>query len=172
MNAPGLTKRLRQHSRRAGLAVGLSMFATIVLCIGSFILIYTKVDPLTRDFVDSAAMTATARPRTRESMATRTAEAVAGAGKTPAPTRRATEEATRTPTSAAFQMTNRTSPEIQVNLRSEPSTDNVPIAVLDPGTPLQYLGDETTDGEGARWRRFRTDDGQEGWLREGTYFDP
>jgi hypothetical protein len=40
---------------------------------------------------------------------------------------------------------------------------------LSPATPLQFLGEEeptTNPGDGERWMRFRTEDGQEGWVRE------
>ena len=56
-----------------------------------------------------------------------------------------------------------------VNLRPEPSVNNTPIIALQPATALQYLDDEapTTDSaDGARWMRFRTEAGQEGWVRE------
>lgn len=51
MSDTGLTNRLRQRSRRAGLAVGLSMALTLGLGLGGFIVLYARLEPLTRDFV-------------------------------------------------------------------------------------------------------------------------
>jgi hypothetical protein len=60
-----------------------------------------------------------------------------------------------------------------LNLRSEPSAaggDQTVVTVLPPSTPLQYLNEEqaTTNAaqNGDRWMRFRTEAGEEGWLRE------
>src|SRR5947208_664465 len=62
MANPGLDNRLRQHSRRAGFIIGVSMLATIALCVGGFAVIYAKIDPYTRDFVNAATLTPTKAP--------------------------------------------------------------------------------------------------------------
>lgn len=47
MTDPGLNDRLRQRSRRAGLAVGLSMALAIAICLGGATLIYAAlIEPL------------------------------------------------------------------------------------------------------------------------------
>ena len=46
MTDPGLSNRLRQHSRRAGAMIGLSMAATIAICVGGFALTYGALTPL------------------------------------------------------------------------------------------------------------------------------
>lgn len=68
-----------------------------------------------------------------------------------------------------FEPTHQISAGGPVNLRPEPSVNNTPIVALPPATALQYLDEDapTTDtADGARWMRFRTEDGREGWVRE------
>jgi hypothetical protein len=176
MSDPGLTNRLRQRSRRAGLAVGLSMALTIAVCIGSFAWIYAKADPLFADFVGADGTSSTRTPTAAAS-----APARGSADEEPEPTERPTEEAepepTEEPTPAptetpeVFQATHLTNPNSRVNFRPEPNLNTEPVALLDPGTPVQALGDEETDGDGNLWMRFRTEDGLEGWLRQDA-FDP
>src|SRR5688572_17163882 len=50
MTDPGLTRRLRQHSHRSGLAIGLSMALAIAVCFGGFTWLYVQLDPWVRDF--------------------------------------------------------------------------------------------------------------------------
>lgn len=176
MSDPGLTNRLRQRSRRAGLAVGLSMALTIAVCIGSFAWIYAKADPLFADFVGADRTSSTRTPTAAAS-----APARGSADEEPEPTEEPTEEAepepTEEPTPAptetpdVFQATHLTNPNSRVNFRPEPNLNTEPVALLDPGTPVQALGEEETDGDGNLWMRFRTEDGLEGWLREDA-FDP
>jgi Bacterial SH3 domain len=177
MSDPGLTNRLRQRSRRAGLAVGLSMALTIAVCVGGFAWIYAQVDPFFADLVGSDAKATTG------SQPTPTAEGTASGSHRAAddqPTKEPTEqpaEPTRTqaprqtPTPEEFRATHITNPNSRVNFRPEPNLNTDPIAQLDPGTPVQALGDEEVDGDGNRWLKFRTEDGLEGWLREDA-FDP
>src|SRR5688572_29758163 len=47
----GLTTRLRQHSRRGGLAIALVMAVTSAICIGGFAVIYAQLQPFISDFV-------------------------------------------------------------------------------------------------------------------------
>lgn len=68
-----------------------------------------------------------------------------------------------------FEPTHQIAAAGPVNLRPEPSVNNTPIIALPPATALQYLDEEapTEDtADGSRWMRFRTEDGQEGWVRE------
>ncbi len=68
-----------------------------------------------------------------------------------------------------FVPTHQSNPDLAVNFRPAPSLDTVPVAILDPGTLIQFLGETVTDADGWRWYRFRLEDGRTGWLREGTF---
>ncbi|MDP9368581.1 MAG: hypothetical protein M3Q03_09960, partial [Chloroflexota bacterium] len=70
MTDPGLTNRLRQHSRRAGIMVGLSMALTIAICVGGFTTIYARLAPFTSDFVAANTPVPTERPRSTQIPAT------------------------------------------------------------------------------------------------------
>src|SRR5688500_17429676 len=50
MSDPGLSNRLRQHSRRSGLAVGLTMAAAIAICILSSAWLFGRIEPYVSDF--------------------------------------------------------------------------------------------------------------------------
>lgn len=174
MQHPGLSSRLNQHSRRAGIAVGLSMFATIALLIGAFIWFFVKVESFTSDFTGIAGEIALPTPPG--------GGAVAGASEDP-PAKKKSAKATRTPrakatatpeptpTSDAFQVTHLSNPALRVNFRPQPGTNNAPVRVLDGATPLQFLNERQTGPDGAQWLKFRLQDGTEGWLREGTFVD-
>ncbi len=170
MSDPGLTNRLRQRSRRAGLAVGLTMALTIAVCIGSFAWIYAKADPLFADFVGREGTTPQSPARTPTAEAT--VEAGIGEAAPTAAPPRAPAEPTEThpppptPTSEAFRATHLTNPNTQVNFRPQPTLDAEPIAILDASTPVQALGNQQVDSDGNNWLQFRTEDGLEGWLRE------
>lgn len=175
MNTPGLSQRLNQRSRRAGLAIGLSMAATIAVCIGTFSIIYAAIEPVARDFAGA-----------NQSHPTATVHAGASTVEDPdaAPTEKPAKRETRTPsaasgeptevvvpTAAVFRVTHRTNTNVSVNLRPEPGTDNVPVAVLSPGTPLQFLDERQVGTDGFQWLKVRTENGREGWIREGTIFE-
>jgi hypothetical protein len=177
MSAPGLDKRLNQHARRAGLMVGLSMALTIALCIGSFVWIYAKVDPLARDFVDQSTVPPT-RPAAASTGDEDDADNAADNANTndddnsgeieePDPT----EEPEPTATSRAFDPTHRMIAQVPVNLRPGPGVNSGdPITTIPPGAELQYLNNSDTgpdsSGEELNWLEFRTEDGEEGWIRE------
>jgi hypothetical protein len=84
----------------------------------------------------------------------------------------ATEEPEPTELSDEFEPDFQTSSEFSIRLRSEPSRDGgdaTIITTLPPETPLQFTGTDepATDPEdGDRWMLFRTEDGEEGWIRE------
>jgi cytoskeletal protein RodZ len=184
MSDPGLTNRLRQRSRRAGLAVGLSMALTIAVCIATFAWIYAKANPLFTDFVGAKA-TATQNERQPSATdiptqaATSSGAESADAPPTETPKPRPTEQPsdnqqptqtpTATPTSTAFKQTHISNPNLSTNLRPEASTNGDPVEVLPAGTPLQFLNDQQTGDDGQQWFKFRTEDGTEGWMREGTF---
>jgi len=175
MTNPGLDNRLRQHGRRAGLMVGLSMALTIGLCIGSFVWIYAKGDPLTRDFVDAATVAPTRKAGASTGKTTPTVavdSSTGGEATEPIVQAQPTETPRPSPTAEVFQATHRVSAEVPINLRPGPAVaSGDPVTNLDPGAPLQYLGEsepsQDPDAEGnVNWMKFRTQDGAEGWVRE------
>lgn len=189
MTDPGLTDRLRQKSRRAGLAVGLSMALTIAICIGGATLIYAGlIDPLSQ-FVPIPGATRSPVQAVPNQDPANASDApfielpgqAAGANRDaaqapteappPAPPPTPTPEPTSTPD--AFEPTHQITAARAVNLRPQPSSTNEPgnepIRALPPSTPLQFLGerasaDNPDDAPG--WMRFRTEEGDEGWIRE------
>ncbi|MDI3341949.1 MAG: SH3 domain-containing protein [Sphaerobacter sp.] len=149
MVEPGLSSRLRQHSRRSGLLIGLSMAIAILILIAGFIWIYVRLGPYLSDFVPiGRAGSATPAPTTL---------AVAS----PAPTATPTPP-TPTPT-PTWQATHRVSANTAVNFRSGPNTISPPVRTLEPGTLLQFLGEQEQSGN-TTWMRCQLEDGTEGWI--------
>jgi hypothetical protein len=162
MSHQSLSNRLRQQSRGAGLATAMVMALTLALCIGGGIVIYSQLDPLTRDFV-SANVTVTPAQ-----VAQATREGASGATRatnTPVP-----DEDDPTPTPEpedTFRETHTTNlTDVPVNYRSGPGTDQEALTQLAPGTPLQATGEFDTDSAGTVWLEFVTEDGLRGWIRE------
>ena len=173
MTDPGLNRRLRQRSRRAGLMIGVSMALTIAVCVGSFSLIYASLDTVIGDFISRDGPTAV-------EPAQLPALVVAGDAPTPPSAQeQPTEAVAPPPTATTSPATPPTfTPDYQsgaysLNLRSEPSADGgdeTVVTVLTPSSPIQYLNEEQPTAnpaqDGDRWMRFKTESGQEGWLRE------
>jgi hypothetical protein len=85
------------------------------------------------------------------------------------PTQPAPAQPTVSPTADEFQPTHQIASGQSVNFRTGPSVADSVIIALPPATSLQYLDEDApTSGpnEGDRWMRFRTEDGQEGWVLE------
>jgi hypothetical protein len=174
MTNPGLDNRLRQHSRRAGIIIGLSMALTIAMCIGGFAVIYAKIDPFTRDFVNAATITPTPPPTKAPKASKSNGNAAADNSNaaaeiqptdTPVPA-----QPSPTATSTGFNPDYRVSSDVRVNLRSGPSVDTDIVTTLDSGAELQYLNktqdSANPDADGAKnWMNFRDQDGNEGWVR-------
>jgi Bacterial SH3 domain len=77
--------------------------------------------------------------------------------------------ATEAPIADDFEPTHQIGANQSVNFRSGPSTSDPIIVALPPATPLQYLNEDqptTNPSDGDRWMRFRTENGDEGWVRE------
>jgi hypothetical protein len=185
MQDPGLNHRLQQRSRRSGFMIGLTMAVTLAVCVGSFTFIYAQLEPVVGDFVSSGETEAVAttapdvaeaaptqepatnqQPETDEPDPTEEAE----------PTEEATEEAEPTPDDDEFDPDYQIDSPAPVNLRAGPSVNSSgePIIAVPIDAPLMFL-DETAPtedpegdglGEGQVWMRFRTEDGEEGWIRE------
>ena len=177
MTDPGLNHRLRQRSRRAGLMIGISMALTIAVCVGSFSVIYASLDDVFGDFVSrgqevAAIRTPTPQPAAADQAAGNDAAAPTQA-QAPAPTATTapapTAEASPTP-SDKFTPDYQLDSTGSVNLRSGPGTEFEVVTTITLEQPLQYLNEdaptENPAEDGERWMKFRTEDGQEGWIRE------
>lgn len=179
----GLNRRLRQRSRRAGLMIGISMALTIAVCVASFSILYAALDGFVGDFVSDTGPAAGAPAQTplvqvaaqvtptqaaAAPVPTQVPAAVGPTEQPVVPTVTPVEEATPPAFAPDYQ-----SGGYSLNLRSEPSADGgdqTVVTVLTPSTPLQYLNEERPTAnpaqDGTRWLRFRTEAGEEGWLRE------
>ena len=176
MTDPGLTSRLRQHSRRAGLNVGITMAVAIAICVAGFAGIYAWLTPLTSDFIPQEERSVDAPSDDAgdgEAAALRpspTPTETEGVAPAPSPTVAPTSEPVPTPDSAAFTPTHQSSSATQINLRAEPSKEAALVTTLPLAAPLQFLNEEapTSDPaeDGNRWMKFRTENGEEGWIRE------
>lgn len=163
--------------------IGISMALTIVVCVGSFSLIYASLDDVFGDFVSRGQEVAAVRTPTPQSAGVAQG-AADGAGQAatdeqqaPAPTATTPPEPTAAPSPTP---TDEFAPDYQldssgsVNLRSGPGTRFETVTAITPEQPLQYMGvsEVTTDPEadqlaaGQTWMEFRTEDGLEGWIRE------
>ncbi len=74
-------------------------------------------------------------------------------------------EPTVAPTAQAFEPTHQISANTSVNFRTGPSTSDSVIIALSPATPLQFL-DEEEPTDGGLWMKFRSENGDEGWILE------
>lgn len=176
MSDPGLSNRLRQHSRRSGLAVGLTMAAAIALCILSSAWIFGRIEPYVSDFTGYEQNTPVSEVAAADNdevtpVPETSSEEEEEPAETPQPTETAGSQPTVAPagtgTATAFRKTHESNPDFTVNFRPGPSIDSgEPVATLDPGTPLQYLDEQTTGDDGSIWLRMKTQDNVEGWLRE------
>ncbi len=171
MSDPGLSNRLRQHSRRSGLAVGLTMAVAIALGILASAWLFGRIEPYVSDFTGYEQRTqvpAVAQASYNDKTPTEE-PASAAATEAPAPTAASqpTVAPAETSTVTEFTQTHTSNPDFTVNFRPGPSIDSgEPVTTLDPGTPLQYLDEQTTGDDGSIWLRMKTQDGVEGWLRE------
>lgn len=145
--------------------VGVSMAITIIICVAAFIWIYLRVGPFLSDFIPAKSHTLTpvtqAAPAATPSAATSASTATATAT---APAAVATPAVLATPT-PTFQATYQLSADVDVYLRSGPTTASSPVTVLKPGAQLQFLGDQQQTGP-TIWMHFKTADGDVGWVRQ------
>jgi hypothetical protein len=192
----GLTNRLRQHSRRGGLAVALTMALTTAICLGGFAVIYAQLQPFISDFVsqeppdDNAVAfnvgqddeTPAPTDEDEEEAAADQDEPTApeddgDEGDNPAPAPEPTEPPAPTPT--PLPPPDQFTPDLQsnsnatVNLRAEPSAaggQETIVTPLPPATPIQFLGEqapaENPAEDGTFWVKVRTVNGDEGWIRQ------
>lgn len=142
------------------------MAATILLCVAGFVVIYARVDPLTRDFIGAPA-TATATREAGTSGGSTSGGSSAG-GETPqrTPTPRATETPAPTPTEEGFVPTHLSNTASILNFRGGPGTDFAVVRELQAATELRATGETGVGGDGLVWIEFETQDGTVGWIRE------
>ncbi len=172
MTDSGLSARLRQQSRRAGLMVGITMVLAIAICIFGAAALYAALARPFSDLVPNVAPAGqfavaddspTAEPEETPAAA-QNVETPAAA----VPTESAPAESTAAPASD-FEPTHQIGAGTSVNFRAGPSTSDAIIIALSPATPLEYLDEDeptTNPGDGDRWMKFRTESGEEGWIRE------
>jgi hypothetical protein len=176
MSDPGLTNRLQQHSRRAGLNVAITMALAIAICVLGFAAIYARLSPMMSDFVGQGNEVVEPPRAAAGVSAARTTETPSDQAVLTAPTSQPTAPI-RTPeasgTSEAFKPTHQIKSNQSINFRSEPSASKGSATIIESlplATPLQFLNDDApTDDpatDGRRWMKFRIEDGKEGWVRE------
>ena len=192
MTDPGLNDRLRQKSRRAGLAVGLSMALAILICIGGATLIYAAlIQPLSDLIPIERESSAPLRDQIQQlSPGEQAPEELGGSEPAPISAPEPAEAAQAAPPAAGdvvaaseaetsqsapvdsgnqFTPTHQIGASQSVNFRAGPTRGDAIIVALPPSTPLQYLDEDapTQDpSDGDRWMKFVTEDGMEGWVRE------
>jgi hypothetical protein len=172
MTDSGLSTRLKQQSRRAGLMVGITMALAIAICVFGAALLFAW---LSQPFSDLIPMVAPAaeRPAAREAAEPPTdGEAVAVEQATqadPEPTAAPENVPTIAAADETFAPTHQIAPGDSVNFRAGPSRSDAVIVALSPATPLEYLGEDApteNPSDGDRWMKFRNENGDEGWVRE------
>lgn len=159
--------------------IGISMALTIAVCVAGFSVIYAALDGFTGDFVSRDAPTAVPTTPSETAVA---AQVDSGTKDQAAPQPTATTsvaepttapvEVAATATPSAFTPNYQITSSSSVYLRSGPGTSNQPVTTLDPATKLEFLNDrqKTTapdnDGFSGDWMKFRTQNGEEGWIRD------
>lgn len=182
-----LSNRLRQHSRRSGFAVGVSMALAIAICIAGFVAIYVQLQPYISDFVTrdppeeearvAAAPDPTERPDDDEgdeepapTEEPSEDEEGAASDEEEAPPEDDEDEPEPTEESDEFEPDLQSNSEFQINLRSEPTTNSDIIIVLTFAQPLESTGEtapaDDPANDGDLWVEVRTENGEEGWMRE------
>ena len=190
MTDPGLNQRLRQRSRRSGLMIGFSMLLTLMVCVASFTVIYSRLEPVVADFVGRGDIELPTAVPTTETVAeapeptTVPEQAEATTEDAPA------EEGEESPSQGGdnqiepveeddepegFEPDYQIESNQPVNLRPGPGVaTGDAIEALPVQTPLMYMGEsiETEDPDrdlmepGQVWMLFQLEDGTEGWVRE------
>src|SRR5688572_19755208 len=134
MTDSGLSTRLRQQSRRAGLMVGITMVLAIAICIFGAAGLFAW---LSRPFSDLIPIVAPAA-QVQEAAEPAEPPVQQPAGEEPAievqaePTQPAPAATTAPPTTEAFQPTHQIGPGQSVNFRTGPSVADSVIVALPP----------------------------------------
>ena len=176
MTDTGLSNRLRQHSRRSGIVIGLSMAITIALCIGTSAWIFGQAEPYVADFTgfdeepEPTEVVAEAPSDEADQPEENSQESQSppeNEDEPANPDQQPTVAPAPTATESTFNATHLSNPDFTVNLRPGPSVGSgEPITTVPPNTPLQALGDQGQDEDGLIWLLVQTEDGTEGWIRD------
>jgi len=176
----GLNERLKQNNRRSGMMVGVSMALVVGLLIASFTWLFFRLDPFFSDFagrsgvsyaspvarviVSPRAGTPTATPGGGAIVAGAIPTAPPPVANTPTPTVLGLAGTARASATPSFRATHVVVDYgQQVNLRAGPSAASARMALIAPGTRLQFLDEQA--GE-LIWMRFQTERGDVGWVRQ------
>jgi hypothetical protein len=154
--------------------VGVTMGIVIAICIFGAAVLFAALSQPFSDLIPMAGPAAPVQtPAAEANPSSDDNQAIAAAEEPTAPVAESTvapgTDATETPEADDFEPTHQIGAAQSVNFRAGPSTGDSIVEALSPATPLQYLDEEaptTSPADGDRWMRFRTEDGQEGWVRE------
>ena len=162
--------------------VGVTMGIVIAICIFGAALLFAALSQPFSDLIPMAGPAAPVQAPAPDANASSGQDQVIAAEEDPAPpaaepTVAPSADVTTTPETDDFEPTHQIGAAQSVNFRAGPSTGDSIIEALSPATPLQYLDEDaptSNPSDGDRWMRFRTEDGQEGWIREidTTTFQP
>jgi cytoskeletal protein RodZ len=160
--------------------VGVTMALTIAICIVGFIWVFAQLEPYFSDFVNRAPAPSESQQHQSSSQ---NADNGDGSSNDQADQNADTEPTekppTPTPKPKATSTTTAFNPDYQtsydsINLRSGPGTDTDAVTTLTAQQSLQYLGEKQESDDPSRdemdpgqsWMKFRTEDGEVGWVRE------
>lgn len=147
--------------------VGITMVLAIAICVFGAALLFAA---LARPFSDlipviGPAPEGNANAAQADTLAAQTPPPDPAIEVNAAPTEAAPAAPTAVPTEAVFEPTHQVNANTSVNFRTGPSTGDSVIVALSPATPLQFLDEEVDAGDGL-WMKFRTENGNEGWIAE------
>lgn len=174
--------------------IGVSMAASIIICIAAFIWLYTQIGPFFSDFVPedtpeegsgtSNIIGAASTPGAGDSEDQFELDEIepepmgtpdpdeddndATGDQTGTGDTSGDDGADATPEAtpeSEFEPTHQVREGPNVNFRSGPNTISQPQGALPPGTPMEFLGDEEPTG-GVTWMYFEIEDGTQGWIRD------
>jgi hypothetical protein len=137
------------------------MAMTIIIGLTAFIWLYVRIGPYLSDFIPRLPEAMTPTP----AVPARDADSPgAGTGRQPGANATVTVPTPSPTPTPAWQPTHRIAEGAPVNFRSGPSTETQVVRLLEPGTPLMFLGEQQQSG-GATWLRLALEDGTVGWIR-------
>jgi hypothetical protein len=151
--------------------VGITMVLAIAICIFGAAAFFALLARPFSDFIPVVAPAAQVGPAETPVAPAVEAEPTSDqqTEEQPEPTAAPANNPTVAPVVENFEPSHQIGASSSVNFRAGPSTDDGIILALSPATPLEYLDEEqptTNPSDGDRWMRFRTEDGEEGWVRE------
>lgn len=149
--------------------VGITMVLAIAICIFGAAVLFAWLSRPFSDLIPVVAPAAQVQPTAAPTAAPPAQGDQQAIAPQAQPTQPPAAAPTVSPTADDFKPTHQIAAGQSVNFRTGPSVSDSVIIALPPATPLQYLDEDapaTGPNEGNRWMRFRTQDGQEGWVLE------